>query len=424
LLYDVILFDLDGTLTESAPGITRSARFAVEQMGYTGFDPQVFETFIGPPLYGSFREHFGVDDEEAEEAVRRYRARYAECGIFECAVYRGVPNLLRRLRAGGARLFVATAKPQVFAERVLRRFGLAGFFDGMTGAALDERTADKAALIRAALPAAPGRAAMIGDRRYDVEGGQANGIDTIGVCYGYGSREELAGAGATHIVDTVDELGGLLAADVPPPPGFFVTVEGLDGSGKTTQIDRLAAHLSRLGYHTLLTREPGGSPIAEKIRELVLSPDNLGMHPWTEALLYAAARAEHVRSLVQPALADGQVVLCDRYVDSSAAYQGVGRGLGLENVLEVNAQATGGLRPDLTLYLRLDAAEALARRGRASSLDRIEMEANAFHQRVCDAYDQLAARDPERVRTVDGSLPVEEIAAAVCAEMDGLLARK
>ena len=424
MLYDVILFDLDGTLTESAPGITRSARFAVEQMGYTGFDPQVFETFIGPPLYGSFREHFGMDDGEAEEAVRRYRAHYAERGLFECAVYRGIPSLLRRLRAGGARLFVATAKPQVFAERILRRFGLAHFFEGVAGATLDERGADKAPLIRAALPAGAGRAVMIGDRRYDVEGGQANGIDTVGVCYGYGSRAELAEAGSTYIVDTVAELGDLLAPGMPPPPGFFVTVEGLDGSGKTTQIDRLAAHLRQLGYDTLRTREPGGNPIAEKIRELVLSPDNLGMHAWTEALLYAAARAEHVHAVVRPALAGGQVVLCDRYVDSSAVYQGMGRELGLERVLEVNGLATGGLQPDLTLYLRLDAAKALARRGRASSLDRIEMEQGAFHRRVCDAYDQLAARYPERIRVVDASLPVEEIAAAACAEMDGLLAER
>ena len=424
MLYDVILFDLDGTLTESAPGIARAAQIAVEQMGYTGFDPRVFQTFIGPPLRDSFRRHFGMSEAQAEEAVRLYRAYYTERGIFENAVYQGIPQLLRRLRAGGARLFVATAKPHVFMERVLDRFGLSRFFEGAVGTTLDERNADKAPLIRAALPKDAGRAVMIGDRRYDIEGGRANGIDTIGVCYGYGSRAELAEAGATHIVDTVAELGDLLAPDVPSPSGFFVTVEGLDGSGKTTQIDRLAAHLEQLGYRTLHTREPGGNPIAEKIRELVLSPDNLGMHAWTEALLYAAARAEHVRATVRPALDEGQVVLCDRYVDSSAAYQGVGRGLGLERVLEVNALGTGGLQPDLTLYLRLDAAESLARRGRASSLDRIEMEESAFHQRVCEAYDQLADRYPQRIRKVDASLSVEEIAAAACAEMDAALARR
>jgi len=222
----------------------------------------------------------------------------------------------------------------------------------------------------------------------------------------------------------VAELGDLLAGEIPPPPGFFVTVEGLDGSGKTTQIDRLDAHLRQLGYRTLHTREPGGNPVAEKIRELVLSPDNLGMHAWTEALLYAAARAEHVHAVVRPALAEGQVVLCDRYVDSSAVYQGGGRELGLEQVLQVNGLATGGLRPDLTLYLRLDPTESLARRGHASSLDRIEMEQGAFHQRVCDAYDQLAARYPERIRTVDASLAVEDIAAAACAEMDAALAKR
>jgi len=418
------LFDLDGTLTESAPGIMRSARIAVEQMGYSSFDPHVFETFIGPPLHGSFREYFGMDDAQADEAVRRYRADYAEHGLFENAVYEGMPNLLRRLRAGGARLFVATAKPQVFTDRILERFGLSRFFDGIVGVTLEMRAIDKAPIIRAALPADAGRAVMIGDRQYDIEAGRANGIDTVGVCYGYGSRAELAEAGATHIVDTVAELSELLAGDVEKSPGFFVTVEGLDGSGKTTQIDRLAAHLQQRGYQTLRTREPGGSPIAEKIRELVLSPDNLGMHAWTEALLYAAARAEHVRAVVRPALAKGQVVLCDRYVDSSAVYQGAGRELGLERVLEVNALGTGDLRPDLTLYLRLGAAESLARRGRASSLDRIEMEESDFHQRVCNAYDQLAARDPERIRVVDASLPVEEIATAACAEMDAALGKR
>ena len=424
MLYDVILFDLDGTLTESAPGIMRAAQIAVEQMGYTGFDPRVFEGFIGPPLHGSFRQHFGMSDTQADEAVRRYRAYYTERGLFENAVYQGIPNLLRRLRAGGARLFVATAKPQVFTDRIVERFGLARFFEGAVGASIDERASDKVSIVRAALPTDGGRAVMIGDRKYDIHGGRANNIDTIGVCYGYGSREELAEAGATHIVDTVAELSDFLAGDIQSPPGFFVTVEGLDGCGKTTQIDRLAAHLQQLGYPALRTREPGGSPIAEKIREVVLSPDNLGMHAWTEALLYAAARTEHVRAVVRPALAQGQVVLCDRYVDSSAVYQGVGRELGLEKVLEVNALGTGGLRPDLTLYLRLDAAESLARRGRASSLDRIEMEGEAFHRRVCDAYDQLAARDPERIRTLDASLPVEEIAIAACKEMDLALAKR
>jgi len=131
-----------------------------------------------------------------------------------------------------------------------------------------------------------------------------------------------------------------------------------------------------------------------------------------------------VGAVVRPALAQGQVVLCDRYVDSSAVYQGVGRELGLEKVLEVNALGTGGLRPDLTLYLRLGAAESLARRGRASSLDRIEMEGEAFHRRVCDAYDQLAARNPQRIRALDASLPVEEIAKAACVEMDGALGKR
>ena len=424
MLYDVILFDLDGTLTESAPGIMRAARFAVEEMGYADFDPYVFTKFIGPPLHGSFRTHFGMDEAQADQAIHLYRTYYSERGLFENAVYRGIPNLLRRLRAGGARLFVATAKPEVYSRRILDRFGLSRFFEGIAGVTLEERSTGKSAIIRSALPADAGRAVMIGDRKYDIEGGRANDIDTVGVCYGYGSREELTGAGASYIVDTVTELSDLLAGDIAPPSGFFVTVEGLDGSGKTTQIDRLASHLNQIGYQTMCTREPGGNPIAEKIRELVLSPDNLGMHPWTEALLYAAARAEHVRAVVRPALDEGQIVLCDRYVDSSAAYQGAGRGLGLEKILEVNGLATGNLQPNLTLYLRLDVAEALARRESASPLDRIEMERVVFHELVYDAYERMAACDPKRIRIIDASLPVEEIEAIFCTEMDTALAKR
>lgn len=422
--YDVVLFDLDGTLTESAPGIINSARIAVEQMGYKDFDPRVFERFIGPPLHHSFRQYFGMDDAQADEAVRRYRVYFAEYGLFENAVYAGIPNMLRRLKAGGARLYVATAKPEEFMHRILERFGLARFFDGAVGTKLEDRAVEKSGIIRAALPADAGRAVMIGDRRYDIEGGRANGIDTIGVCYGYGDRAELEAAGATHIVDTVAELSDYLAGERPPTQGLFVTIEGLDGSGKTTQIERLAAHLRQIGYEVLCTREPGGSPIAEKIRHVVLSPENLGMHAWTEALLYAAARAEHVQAVIKPVLAEGKVVLCDRFVDSSVVYQGMGRGLGIQNVLQINALGTGGIEPDLTLYLRLDVEAALHRRRSATSLDRIEMEQEAFHSRALEAYETLWRENPQRICAVDASQSAEEIAQEACARMDAVLAKR
>ncbi len=420
--YDVVLLDLDGTLTESAPGITHSARIAVEQMGYTGFDDKVFEGFIGPPLHHTFQALFAMDDAQAEEAVRRYRVYFSEYGLFENAVYTGIPSLLRRLKAGGARLFVATAKPQVFAERILERFGLSRFFEGVVGTRLEERAMDKNAIVRDALPKDAGRAVMIGDRCQDMTAGQANGIDTIGVCYGYGTRRELEEAGATYVAETVAELSEFLAGEVPVPQGLFVTVEGLDGSGKSTQISRLLAHLRQLGYDVVHTREPGGSPIAEKIRHLVLSPENLGMHAWTEALLYAAARAEHVHAVVRPALEAGHVVLCDRCVDSSIVYQGAGRNLGIDRVLAVNAPGIDGIMPGVTIYLRVDPQTAMQRRSSATALDRIEMERESFHQRVFEAYEALAQRDAHRIRVVDASRPVEDIAAAACAQLDQALA--
>ncbi len=421
--YDCVLFDLDGTLIQSDPGITRSARIAVEEMGYTGFDSEVFRKFIGPPLYASFREHFGMDEAQTEEAIRRYRARYSERGLLEGSLYLGIPSLLRRLRDGGARIFLATAKPAVYLDRILNHFGIAHFFEGVVGPELLIRDEDKSDIIRAALPKDAKRAVMIGDRRFDIEGGRNCGLDTIGVLYGYGSRAELEQAGATRIVDTVEELSELLAGEVPVPRGFFISVEGLDGCGKTTQIERLTEHLRERGYPVVFTREPGGSPIAEKIREVVLTPDNLGMHPWTEALLYAAARAEHVQSVVKPALAAGQVVLCDRFVDSSIAYQGGGRQLGVERVTQANAPATDGLMPDFTLYLRVDADTAMARRAGATALDRIEMEQADFHRRVFEAYEQLAHAHPERFYPVDAARSVEEISAAACAGLDAALAK-
>ena len=423
-MYDTLLFDLDGTLTESAPGIMRSAKIAVDKLGYTGYDPQVFGRFIGPPLHSSFQEHFGMDDAQAQEAVRLYREYYTVRGLYENAVYTGMPNLLRRLCAGGARLLVATSKPQVFAERILAHFGLLRFFERVVGSSLTDRDAGKEELVRIALPADAGRAAMIGDRCFDIAGGQANGIDTIAVGYGYGSREEFVQAGATHIVDTVAALGDLLAPDTPVPPGFFLTVEGLDGSGKTTQMQALADHLAQNGYEVVRTREPGGTKVAEEIRDVVLSPRNLGMCAVTEALLYAAARAEHVHAVVRPALAAGKVVLCDRFVDSSVVYQGGGRGLGIEQVLTINAPAVGTTLPDATVYLRLDARTALQRRISATAPDRIELEDEKFHQRVFEVYDELAARFPERIHVVDATQPIEAIAEQARAAVDAALARR
>ncbi len=190
---------------------------------------------------------------------------------------------------------------------------------------------------------------------------------------------------------------------------MFVTLEGLDGSGKTTQARLLAARLASEGAEVVLTREPGGTPLGERIRNLLLHGGDVA--PWAEAALYAASRAQHVEQLIRPALARGATVICDRYVDSSVAYQGIARGLGLERVLDLNLAAVGGLMPDRTILLEIGADSAFARLG--GERDRIEREDGDFHARVADAYRQLAMRFPARYLTVDGTAAPEAIAEEV-----------
>ncbi len=190
---------------------------------------------------------------------------------------------------------------------------------------------------------------------------------------------------------------------------MFITFEGLDGSGKTTQVRMLAARLEAEGVEVVITREPGGTPLGEEIRDLVLHGGD--MAPWAEAALYAASRAQHVEELIRPALARGATVLCDRYVDSSVAYQGVARGLGLDRVLELNLAAVGGLMPDHTILIDIESGRAVARM--SEERDRIEREDDGFHARAADAYRKLAALFPDRYLTVDGTAPPELIAEEI-----------
>jgi dTMP kinase len=194
---------------------------------------------------------------------------------------------------------------------------------------------------------------------------------------------------------------------------MFVTFEGVDASGKSTQAALLAQHLSELGRAVVATREPGGTPIGERIRELLLDGDDVT--PWAEAALFAAARAELAERVIRPALASGSDVVCDRYLDSSLVYQGVARGLGVERVLELNV-AVSGLTPDRTFVLLLDPAAAAARPG--STQERIEREGDDFQAVLAEGYRQLAERFPERVVALDGSLPVEELARLVRGALD------
>ena len=190
---------------------------------------------------------------------------------------------------------------------------------------------------------------------------------------------------------------------------LFITFEGQDWSGKSTQAALLVGHLRAQGREVVATREPGGTPVGESIRTLVLEGPE--MSAWAEAALFAAARAEHVAAVIRPALERGAAVVCDRYVDSSVVYQGIARGLGAERVLELNLAVTDGLLPDRTFVLNVDHETARARH--SAGLDRIEREDAAFRATVADGYRQLPELFPKRVVALDGALPPEEIAARV-----------
>jgi dTMP kinase len=188
----------------------------------------------------------------------------------------------------------------------------------------------------------------------------------------------------------------------------FVTFEGVDGSGKSTQAELLRDALAAEGREVVLTREPGGTELGERARELVLNGP--AMTPWAEAALFAAARAELVARVILPALGRGADVISDRYVDSSLAYQGIARGLGLEHVLDLNLHVVQGLMPDLTVLLLLDPDEAARRSG---ATDRLEREGADFHARVDAAYRELAERFPERIVALDGGRPAGELAEVI-----------
>lgn len=196
--------------------------------------------------------------------------------------------------------------------------------------------------------------------------------------------------------------------------GFFIVFEGGEGAGKSTQEGLLADALSARGHTVVRTREPGGTPAAEAIRAIVLNPEYAGLDPRAEALLFAAARGEHVARVVRPALERGDVVICDRYLDSSVAYQGFARGLGPRRVRDLSLWATGDLLPDLTVVLDIDPVEGLAR---FDERDRLEAEPLDYHQQVRAAYLALAEQEPERYLVVPARDSVDSIAAAILARV-------
>ncbi|MBQ8658123.1 MAG: dTMP kinase [Clostridia bacterium] len=184
--------------------------------------------------------------------------------------------------------------------------------------------------------------------------------------------------------------------------GKFITFEGCDGCGKSTQLRLLSDYLEKSGVPHIFTREPGGGKISESIREILLNGKNSEMTDECEALLYAAARAQHLRDRVEPALSEGKLVICDRYVDSSLAYQAYARGLGVEFVSKINAFALEKYLPDVTVFIDLSPEDAFRRKNGADENDRLEQAGTAFHQKVYGGYKELAEKYPERIKRVDG----------------------
>lgn len=202
--------------------------------------------------------------------------------------------------------------------------------------------------------------------------------------------------------------------------GYFISFEGGDGSGKSTQINKLKGYFEDKGYDVVLTREPGGTEIGEKIRSVILDPENKEMAGMTEAMLYAASRAQHVEQVIKPALEEGRIVICDRFVDSSIAYQGYGRGLGI-SVSIINEYAVGRYMPDMTFLLKLK-PDAGSLRIKNRQKDRIELEAEEFHKKVYDGYEELQKKFPDRIVGIDASGSIEEIHEQITSHIERLLA--
>lgn len=208
-MYDSLFFDLDGTLTDPGIGITNSVMYALKKFGIKVADRRELYRFIGPPLIDSFMNFYGFSESDAVLAVKYYREYFGEGGLFENEVYPGVPEMLAKLTEKGKKLYIATSKPDVYALKILEHFGLIGYFDSVYAATLDGKLSKKGDVIAVALAdtiAVREKSLMIGDREHDMLGAAQNGIDALGVSYGYGSREELLGTGAKYIADSAAEI--------------------------------------------------------------------------------------------------------------------------------------------------------------------------------------------------------------------------
>lgn len=211
--YAYCLFDLDGTLTDPGEGITRSVAYALSFFGIEVKDRTALYPFIGPPLVDSFSTFYGFSPEQARQAVERYREYFSRQGIFENELYPGIKELLGNLKRHGVRILLASSKPEVYARKILEHFQLLPFFDFVAAATMDDTRSKKTDVVRYALEScgiSPDRAVMIGDRHHDIEGAKDNTLESIGVLWGYGSREELSAAGATLLAESVPQLASLL----------------------------------------------------------------------------------------------------------------------------------------------------------------------------------------------------------------------
>jgi len=211
-----------------------------------------------------------------------------------------------------------------------------------------------------------------------------------------------------------------MASPVRSGGGVFITLEGIEGCGKSTQARLLANRLRAEGRTVTLTSEPGGTRVGRAIRSALLTPGRR-VTPLSEWLLFEADRAQHVAEVILPALERGNIVVSDRFSDSSRAYQGFGRGIGLDEVDRVDAVATGGLKPHLTIVLDLPVSEGLARRRRAGGMNRLDRERERFHQKIRDSFLVLATREPDRIRVVDGRIGRSEVAEAIWRHVSGAL---
>ena len=409
MLYDAVIFDLDGTLTDSARGILACAAYALEKMERRVPDDSTMRRFIGPPLADSFMRWCGMDESDAALATGYYRERYIPVGWRENAVFPGIRALLRGLKARGVYLAVATGKPEHTSRDILAYYGLLQYFDAVAGPGPEDLHADKGDLIRRVLPKGK-KAVMIGDTAGDIKGAKDAGIDSVAVLFGYDEKARVVKANPTYTVSSAEELQTLLLGQTCPDKGIFLSVEGMDGCGKTTQLATIKQVLIDLGFSVRLTREPGGCPVSESIREILLAKEENGLTAVAEALLFAASRAQHVHDVILPSVRAGQAVVSDRFVDSSVAYQGGGRELGTDQVRQINRPAVENCMPGLTIYLKIDHKTAIERRKRSSVPDRIEQQDDAFFTRVENAYNELIERDKERFLLIDGTRSKEAVA--------------